>query len=284
MTTKRSVTRSELRTLGVPTQLVDEVLGIGALGLDRPAPTDVLVANTLAKCRETLEHMRQAAEQVPGISLQPAVTPGVASRLAWGQFLGALQASVLDEALPFAASHPEESAIVLVDNHAVVDPEQWDADPALTLLRGAYRTADEALTLANAKPVCRVVVLKDNLDAYDDHDLAVIRRAIAKPMTKCTYVVSNEHARMLQGRSCAVIGREIVFEMSQGPHSGTVMVAEPLGIRDPARASNVRELVSNLSGSVIAVYHRGRLDPKLEWALRSNRNDRLREVLAEVIR
>lgn len=283
MATKRTATRSDLRAVGVPTQLIDEVLGLGALGLDRPAPTAELVANTLERCRETLERMRPVRQQTPEISLEPAVTPGEISRIAWGQFLGALHASVLDEALPFAAKHPEQSAIVVVDNHAIVDPESWDADPALALLRGTYRTAEEALARVNGRPLCRLIVLKESVNAYDDRDLAAIRRAIAWPARRCTYVVSNRQARALHGRSCTVVGRDVVFELSPKAQSGGGVVVEPHGIRDPARVDNMRHVVSGLQESAMAVYDGDRLNPRLEWALQSDRNDRLRAVLGEMI-
>ncbi len=283
MATKRTASRIDLRGVGVPTQLIDEALGIGALGLDRPAPTDDLVAITLERCRETLERMRAVDDQMPLISLQPAVTVAPIPRVAWGEFLGAMHASVLDEALPFATRHPDESAIVVVDNHEVVGPESWEANPALALLRGTYRTAGETLARANARPLCRLIVLKNDPNAYDDGELGAIRRAIVKPMMRCTYVMSNKHAHALQGRSSTIIGREMVFELSSQVQPGGVIVVEPRGVRDPVRVGNIRDIVSGLQESALAVYDGDYLNPRLEWALRSNRNDRLRDVLGEMI-
>jgi hypothetical protein len=280
MATKRTATREELRAMGVPSQLVDEALGLAELGLDRPAPTAELVAHTLAKCRETLERMRPAIETAPSPvpSFKSAVVAGVMARFEWPQFLGALNASVLDEALPFAKANPQEAAIVLVDNHAVVDPEAWDVSPALTMLRGTYRTAEETLACATTRPVCRLVVLKDDLNAYDDRDLAVIRRALTSRTARCTYVVSNKRALSLGGRSCTVIGREMMFELSPGG-----VVPEPLGVRDAVRVSTVRNMVSALQGSAMAVYDGDQLNAQLQWALGSKQNNRLRDVLGKMI-
>lgn len=282
MTTKRNITREGLRSMGVPTQLVDEVLNFEALGLDRPAPTEVLVARTLARCQETLAAIGPRTAEAQGIPLRPAVE-SLAPQTAWTQFLGAFQASVLEQGLAFAERHPTEAAIVLIDNHEVIDPEKWDEDPGLTMLRGLYRSAEETLQVAHAQPLCRVVVLKDNLDAYDDRDYVVMRRAIANPITRMTFIVPSRVAGAFRGRSCAVVGDDAVFEISQGGKTGGMIVSDPVIIRDAVRVSDVRRAVVDWGRSAFSLYQGDQLNPKLKWALESDDNDRLRSVLKGVM-
>jgi len=282
MEVKRSTTREELREAGVPSLLIDEAMGYAALGLDRPVPTEELVAKTMARLRETLNDVPlPMREPVP--MLPPLVVTGRQEPIAWAQFLGTLSASVLDEALPFATAHPDQSAIVVVDNHEVVDPEAWDVDLQLTMLRGTYRTAEETLARVQQHPICRLVVLKDTPGAYDDRDLAAIRRAIARPTIASTYLVSHRRARALQGRSYTVVGREVVFELAPKVQAGGQLVTEPSGIRDPERVSTVRDVVTALQASAVELYANGRLNERFEWALKSESNDRLRDVLTEMI-
>jgi hypothetical protein len=285
MTAKRTATRSGLRSLGVPGQLADEIIALGELGIELPVPTEELVTTTLERCRKTLAAMQASPEPVESAAI--AWSPAIAGTLApssssWAQFLGALQASVWEQGLPFAAKHPAESAIMLVDNHAVVDPERWDADPKLTMLRGVYRSAEETLQLAGAKPVSRVVILKDDPRAYDQRDLAVIRRAIVQPVARCTYMVSSHHAGAFRGRSCAIVGN-IVFEMSNPADSKSTIVAQSLGAGDWERVSAVRQSVIDLTRSAVCAYQGHELHPRLQWAVGSNDDERLREVLAEVM-
>jgi hypothetical protein len=55
---------------------------------------------------------------------------------------------------------------------------------------------------------------------------------------------------MFRGRSGAVVGN-VVFEMSHRQDTGTMLVAEPFGVRDPARGSDVRRSVVDLKRSAI---------------------------------
>lgn len=281
MTAERKINRDQLQSLGVPMHLIEEAMGIMELGLARPVPTEQLVAATLEKCRATLASMHPRAQEEPGLELQPALG-SLAASYSWGQFIGSFQTSVIDRGVQFAQSHPGEAAIVLVDNHAVIDPQQWESEPALAMLRDVYQRAEETLQRVSARPICRLVILKDNPGAYDNRQLDVIRRAIAQPIIKSTFIVGSEHAEAFRRRSCAVVGDNVVFEMSQRGDSG-IVVAEPLGIRDPARVIDVRRRAVELCRSATAVFHGDQLTPRFRDTLLANDNDRLRAVLADMM-
>jgi hypothetical protein len=210
---------------------------------------------------------------------------GMADDGAWAQFLAELEDSVGDRAMSFGHAHPAEAPIAIIDNHTVVDPEDWDRDPRLVRLRGVLREAQETFEAAQAKTMCRVVVLKDDLSAYHTADFDIIRRAIANPTTRRTYLVSSARAGAFRRRACGVVGDDTVFDVPGTSVNGTGSALQaPAIVRSRNEAREIREAVTSLCSVGVAVYQDGRPHPRFEWALESSGNERLREVLEGIIR
>jgi hypothetical protein len=238
-------------------------------------------------CRQLVEHASPEPEEVERflhvVESAPAEVSGNPDG-AWVQFLQELEESVGDRAMSFGQAHPAEAPVAIIDNHDVVDPEEWDKDPRLVQLRGVLREAQEAFEAAHAT-MCRVVVLKDHLSDYHQADFDIIRRAITNPTTRRTYLVSNARAGAFRGRSCGVVGDDTVFDVpvagmeidGAGQHAPTI-------VRDRGEAHEIRRAVANLCSVGVAVYLDGRPHPRFEWAIASSSNERLREVLDSIIR
>jgi hypothetical protein len=238
-------------------------------------------------CRQLVEHASPEPEEVERFLHVVESAPAdvsVAVDGAWTQFLEELEESVGDRAMSFGQAHPAEAPVAIIDNHDIVDPEEWETDPRLGRLRGVLREAQEAFEAANAT-MCRVVVLKDHLSDYHLGDFDVIRRAIVNPTTRRTYLVSSARAGAFRRRSCGVVGDDTVFDMpvadmeidGAGQHA-------PAIVRDRGEAQAIRRAVASLCSVGVAVYLDGRPHPTFAWALASAGNERLRQVLDSIIR
>jgi len=271
MTERRRLDEKSLLALSLPRALSQELLKIDALGLDRPGPTEDLVRATLERCEEALKQFQPVPqptqeewEFLPSFAWRTSTLPGLA------QSIGVLNACVHDRAVPFARQNPQEPAIVFIDNHALIDPERWKSDPSLQLLNQVYRMTESILETNHWKPIERLIILKEDLNAYGDKDLDVIRAAIERPAMMCTYLVAAKHAGSLKERSCTVVAKEVLFEMEKGDPSHGVMVKKPGGIADPERAGEVYRVATALKERAFAVYHDGKLNRRLQGALGSN--------------
>jgi hypothetical protein len=282
--TRRKLETERLRGLELPSGLIEEFLEIDALGLDRPAPTEELVASTLARCEEALAALgatvapdaNRSSGFVPAFAWQRGqVTPIV-------QFVAALNTCVLSRAVPFAQERPEESAILLVDNHAIIEPERWATEPSLVMLSQVYRGCGKALGAVAGKPIKRVIILNDDVDAYDEKDLTVMRGAIEEPSTRDTYLLAPKHAGSFKERGYAVIANEIVFEIEKSEGDAIVML-DPGGVEDRAKAAQVSREILDLTRHAFSVYVGGHLNPRLRSALRAKDNAGLLEALKSIV-
>jgi hypothetical protein len=240
------------------------------------------------QCRQLVEHASPEPDEVEKflhvVRSAPAEV-GSAKDRPWAQFLQELEESVENRAMSFGQAHPSEAPIALIDNHDVVDPEEWDKDPRLARLRGVLREAQEAFEAAHANTMCRVVVLKDDLSGYHQADFDIIRRAISDPTTRGTYLVSSARAGAYRRRACGVVGDDTVFDM---PVAGVAINGSgehaPAIVRNRSEAHEIRQAVANLCSVGVAVYLDGRPHPRFEWAIASSGNERLRELLDSIIR
>jgi hypothetical protein len=272
MNQRKKLERSSLRKLGLPKALIDEALEVDALGLDLPAPTDELVSIALERCKEELNKFqpRKAADTETSFSFGELYTQSQAS------FIGTLTACVSEHAIPFARSHPKEPAVLIVDNHSVIDPECWNSDPFLKMLQGTLRTAGDALAMVGGE-VDRLIILKDD---YDQRDLAVIREAIVHPTTRRTYVLPAREAGTFQHRGCTVIAKRVVFEMKKGLREHAVVVHKSFGVEDPKLAAMVYDEVLELKRKALSIYQtNGELIPKLKTAIADTSNKPLIDIL-----
>jgi hypothetical protein len=283
MTKRRKLEGESLRTLDLPTGLIEEFLEVDALGLDRPAPTAELVAATLARCEEALEGI--------GSSTEPAWDP----KRAWGpafawqrgapspieQFVGALNTCFLTRGVHFAQQKPDESAVLLVDNHSIIDPEEWATEPSLVMLSQVYRGCDRALGAVSGKPIKRMIILKEDVNAYDERDLTVMREAIEEPTTRETYLIAAKYAGSFRKRGCAVIANEIIFEIGKSKNDA-IVVKDPGGVQDSEEATKVCREVFDLTRYAFSVYEGDQLNPRLEAALRTKGTAGLRTVLKSI--
>lgn len=284
MTERRKLTAESLGGLGLPRSLVEEFLKIDALGLDRPLPTEELVQTTLARCEKALEAFEPTEEPSPVFSelFRTSFSWPRGTLSDFAQFMGALNASVVAQAVPFAREKHHESAVLLIDNHSVIEPERWASDPSFMMLGHVYRGVDDALEKVSGKPIDRVIILKADVSTYDEKDLTVIRKAIEEPTTKDTYLVAAKDAGPFKGFGCAVVARQIIFEMRKGKGPDSIVLRDPGGVRDQKRAAMVCREVSELKKKGMAVYEGDILNAKLKTALRSKHNAKLLSVLKSV--
>lgn len=276
---RRKLNRDSLRALSVPSALIEEFLELDALCLDRPAPTEELVRATLDRCQEALRAFQPVKGVVPKMLSFPWQTEPVPEL---AQFVGALNSCVAALALPFARSNPLEPAVLFVDNHAVIKPERWTSNPFLVMLHHAYRGVDDALESVSATPIERLIVLKQDIDAYNEKDLRAIRKALKEHTTKGTYLVAAKDAGPFEELDCTVVANEIVFEIEKGKQPDSIIVKTPEGIRDSARATEICRMALELKLNAFRVYKDGTLNPRLKDALQGKSNKPLRGVLKSI--
>jgi hypothetical protein len=276
---EKKLDAEELRGLGLPGALVQEFLEVDALQLAAPAPPEELVQKTLEACEEALRSF-EARPEKKAAALVPAVSTDQAGGFA--EFVGALSTCVAADGFPYAQAHPQEPAVVLVDNHEVIEPQRWQQDPSLLMLGQLYRGVDRALAASAGAPLQRFIILKADPGAYAEGDLQVIRRAIEEPTTQETYLVAAKDAGPFRERGLAIVARSVMFEIEKGAQPDSVQVKEPAGVRDPDRAQREWRAACNLSANAFRVYEGGRLHPRLEAACRSRSTQPLLNVLQSI--
>ena len=267
----------------LPRALAEEFLEVDALCLDRPAPTEELVQATMARCEEALKDFHPAKPtatmDVPDPLFSGVPQESVAT---WAHFMGALTECVADRVVLFARTNPREAPLIVVDNDGLIDPELWASDPSLVMLQHLYTGADDAVKTVSGSPINRLIILKEDLDTYDERDLMVMRRAIEQPITKDTYLVAAKDAGPFRARGYAVIAKEVLFEIEKGDKPDSYVVRAPCGVHDPAKATEVYRKFSAVKEKAFLVYEEGKMNPRLQAALRRKDNSQLLEVLRSV--
>jgi hypothetical protein len=271
--------RDSLRAVGVPKLLVDEFVELDALGLDPPTPTEELVRSTLERCEEALKEFRPKVKVTPS-PFPPEIESVLVPALA--ELLGALNTCVAARAVSFAFQNPKEPALILVDNHDVIDPELWGSNPSLQMLDGTFRGVDHAIEDITGKPFDRLIVLKEDVDRYDDRDLQEIRRTIELPTSKETYLVAAKDAGPFREYGYAVVAKEMVFEFEKADQPNSIGVKAPEGVRDPGKAMEVQLNFSELKQKAFPVYVNNTLNLKLAEALKTPSNEPLLMVLRDI--
>ena len=277
----------QIATSAYPTSECFDEDTLQRLTTEPPSQEQTAHLGTCHFCRELIEACRLGPEE--HASILTAVRQAAADKSAesagnWTKLLLKFREFVQDQGLEFAKAHPKEDPIVVVDDDNVVDPERWDQEPALADLSDLYREAERVLKTVRATPLCRVVVLKADVGAYDERDYAVIRRTIANSVARRTFFVPSRFTEVFGGRPCTVVGLDTLLEMSPVTYQAQLAAPGVTVTKDLGRARDIRRIAEEISQSAFWVYRSGELNPRLRWALDSKSNDRLQEVLAEVAR
>jgi hypothetical protein len=281
MTDRIKLNAQALRALNIPKALAQDFLEIDALGLNPPAPTEELVQSTMTRCEQALRDFQpvtseEESDLPPSFSWEASTPTGLA------ESIGLLNACIHARAARFVRQNPGEPAVVFVDNHELIDPERWETDATFKLLDQVYQMTAEVLRDNRGKPIERLIILKNDPDAYNENDLAAMRAAIEEPTTTNTYLVPAKDAGPLRTKSCTLVANEFLFEMKRDESSQRLVVEAPTGIGDAVRVHNVCRDAIHLKTKAIRVYDHGKLNEAFERALISN--GKLRDLLRSISR
>lgn len=271
--------RDSLRAVGIPRLLVEEFVELDELGLNPPTPTEELVRSTMERCELALKEYRPERKTFP--SVFPAMDEPVLAP-ALTELVAALNTCVVAQAVSFALQNPREPALILVDNHDVIDPELWGSATCLQMLDGTFRGVDHAIESITGKSFDHFIVLKEDVSRYDERDLREIRRTIEHPTSKDTYLVAAKDAGPFRECGYAVVAKEMVFELEKADQPYSITVKAPEGVRDPKKAMEVQLNLSELKHKAFPVYVNNTLNLKLVDALNTPSNEPLRVVLRDI--
>lgn len=284
MTNRKPLTEKSLKVMNVPRALREELLEVDALNLDWPMPTEGLVKATLDRCKEALNlspELKPEAGVIGAEVVEGTFAALIGGMVPTGNFnrrYAAFCESFANQAVSFARENPEQTAVVVVDNFAAVDPERWLSDPSLALLDCTLRGAEVALELESGQPIDRVIIARDDPSTYDEKELRIIRQAIVSQPSSNTYLVAARRMSPMGKYQCTVIGNEVVLEFGKGDSPG-VLVDESQSHRNPGRAGEIRAWVETAKSRAVRLKVAGQLEDEVEFAIRSSSTRQLLNIL-----